>query len=119
MMAGMTGAIAGTANLLPRLTVQLYESIVAYQQAPTVQALAEVQKLSDVVSRADWALAKTGISGTKWVLGRWYTDVGAPRRPLQPLAKDKQAMLDVDLAQAIELERGLERAAGLSVVAKP
>lgn len=118
-MVGMTGAIAGTANLVPRLVVQLYHAIVAFQQAPTPQGLAEVQKLSDVVSRADWALAKSGLSGTKWVLGRWYEDVGVPRRPLQPLSKEKQSQLQVELAEAVELERTLERAAGLSVVAKP
>lgn len=114
MMVGMTGTICGTANLVPRTTVQLYNLIKEAQDIKSWDKLQEAQKLQQIVAKADWAMAKAGIGGTKWALSRWYYPVGECRLPLQPASKEVQAMLTSDLQEALALERQLEQRDGVT-----
>lgn len=114
MMVGMTGSICGTANLIPRTCVQLYTLIHEAQETKNWDKLQEAQRLQQIVAKADWAMAKAGIGGTKWALSRWYYPVGECRLPLQPASKEVQAMLTADLVEALALERTLEQRDGVT-----
>ena len=50
-----------------------------------LSALPEAQRLQGIVARADFTIAKTGIAGTKALLGKLYGYGGHPRRPLPPI----------------------------------
>jgi L-threo-3-deoxy-hexylosonate aldolase len=47
--------------------------------------LPEAQRLQGIVGRADATIAKTSISGTKYLLQKLYGYGGHPRRPLPPI----------------------------------
>ncbi|CEH15328.1 4-HYDROXY-2-OXOGLUTARATE ALDOLASE, MITOCHONDRIAL-RELATED [Ceraceosorus bombacis] len=115
MLVGMTGTIAGSGNIFPRLLVQTYKSAQEAVQSPSKQTLSKAQELQALVSRADWAFMKGGIGGTKWVLRRYYDDVGEARRPLQPATQAVQDMLEKELRDALDWERKAEREAGVQV----
>ena len=108
MMVGSTGTISGTANLLPRLFVSHYNHILAFQKAPSSELLQEIQRQQDIISRADWALSRSGVVATKWVLERWYYPMGQPRKPLQPISGETEKTLERELKAVVEAERALE-----------
>ncbi|PWN42688.1 aldolase [Ceraceosorus guamensis] len=115
MLVGMTGTIAGSGNIFPRLLVQTYKSAQEAVQSPSKETLSKAQELQALVSRADWAFMKGGIGGTKWVLRRYYDDVGEARRPLQPATQAVQDMLEKELRDALDWERKAEREAGVQI----
>ena len=49
MMIGMTGAIVGTANLVPRLCKSLYNDIVTAKKQPTAELLAAINEKQDII----------------------------------------------------------------------
>lgn len=114
-MAGFNGVIAGSGNIIPRTLVKLYELTSEAVKEKDWGKLEEAKKLQEVVSRADWVLFKAGIPGTKCALRRWYYEYGVCRMPLQPASKEVLAMLEGELVEAMELERGFERDAQAQV----
>lgn len=84
--------------------------------AKAFQTLIKAQHLQEIVARADWAITKGGIGGTKWALKEFYQlEMGDPRKPLPPVSEETKAMLKKELKPAFELERGLEKEAGVQV----
>lgn len=108
MMIGMTGTICGTANLLPRLFVAHCNDILEFKKNPSKELLTKIEREQEMLSRVDWALNRTGIVGTKWVLEKWYYPMGPPRRPLQRVSSETAASLEQNLAKAVEQEKALE-----------
>lgn len=47
--------------------------------------LPEAQRLQGILARGDFTIAKTSISGTKYLLEKLYGYGGRPRRPLPPI----------------------------------
>lgn len=115
---GFTGVIAGSGNIIPRTLVALYKLASEAVQQKNWEKLAEAQKLQQVVSHADWVLFKAGIPGTKCALNRWYYEYGICRMPLQPATKEVKAMLELELVEAMKIERQFEERDGVSP-AKP
>lgn len=72
-------------------------------------SVSSAQDLQFIVSRADWALAKTGIAGAKWVLDQLEGYGGKPRRPLLPFDESdgKGKQLLEDLKEILEVEKSL------------
>ncbi|OCH85422.1 dihydrodipicolinate synthetase [Obba rivulosa] len=80
------GAITGLANVAPYTLARLFELSAATLDKPAL--LPEAQRLQGIVARADFTIAKAGISGTKALLDRLYGYGGNPRKPLPPIAPD-------------------------------
>ena len=47
--------------------------------------LAEAQRVQGIVARADFVVAKSGVSGTKYLVEKLYGYGGLPRKPLPPI----------------------------------
>ncbi len=95
------GAITGLANIAPvriqsatqqgvgkliggqYASVKLFELSEAATKDPSI--LPEAQRLQGVLARADFAIAKASISGTKFLTERLFGYGGSPRRPLPPI----------------------------------
>ena len=80
------GAITGLANVAPNAIARLFRVSEASRADPS--QLAEAQRLQGIIARADFTIAKAGISGTKALLERLYGYGGVPRRPLPPIAPE-------------------------------
>ncbi|GAA6043980.1 hypothetical protein JCM8097_003419 [Rhodosporidiobolus ruineniae] len=106
LLAGAAGGITGTANVAPKACLKLYTSTLSSLSSPSPSALAAVQSLQLLVSRADWALQKAGISGTKWVLEKTRGYGGVPRRPVLPFEGDGEGLME-GLREILELEKTL------------
>lgn len=113
MMIGATGAIIGTANVIPRVCVEHFRDIVALQQNPTRELMAKVQADQDLISRFDRAMSKGGVMATKYVLERFYYPQGPPRKPLQPTEPAFGKAMETLLAPALAREHQLEQQAGV------
>lgn len=74
LIAGGQGVIAGTANVIPRASIEVYK---LYTQGK----IAEAQKLQSIVARADWVAIKGGYPAVKAALQAFYGYGGVPRRP--------------------------------------
>ncbi|SPC61367.1 related to dihydrodipicolinate synthetase family protein [Ustilago sp. UG-2017b] len=111
MSAGFNGVIAGSGNIIPRTLVHLHTLTNEALEQKDWEKFSQAQELQKVVSHADWAMFKAGIPGTKCALARWYYEMGNCRMPLQPASKEVLAMLESELKEALELERGFERQA--------
>ncbi|KAJ9475019.1 Dihydrodipicolinate synthase [Pseudozyma hubeiensis] len=112
--AGFTGVIAGSGNIIPRTLVELYTLTKQATDEKSWDKLQKAQQLQKVVSHADWVLFKAGIPGTKCALDRWYYEYGVCRMPLQPASKEVRQMLEVELKEAMQLERQLEQRDGVT-----
>lgn len=71
--------------------------------------LPEAQRLQGIIANADFTIAKTGISGTKFLLDKLYGYGGLPRKPLPPIDADAAAALwaHPHTAALVALEREL------------
>ncbi|PIL23986.1 hypothetical protein GSI_13737 [Ganoderma sinense ZZ0214-1] len=85
------GAITGLANVVPYTVAKLFE--VSEKAKADSSALPEAQRLQGIVAQADFTIAKTGIAGTKALLGKLYGYGGNPRRPLPPIEAEVVAAL--------------------------
>ncbi|KAJ7581249.1 dihydrodipicolinate synthetase [Mycena floridula] len=98
------GAITGLANVAPYTVSKLFELSTAATEDLSV--LPEAQRLQGIVARADFTIAKTSISGTKYLLEKLYGYGGAPRKPLPPVEpsvatalwnhRDTQALVKIE-----------------------
>ncbi|KAI0719706.1 dihydrodipicolinate synthetase [Fomitopsis betulina] len=77
------GAISGLGNVAPYTLAKLWELTVAVHKDASL--LQEAQRLQGLVARADFTIAKVGISGTKALLDKLYGYGGLPRKPLPPI----------------------------------
>lgn len=112
-MIGSKGAIVGTANVVPRLCVEHFNDIAAFQENPTTELLSKIQADQDLLSRADRALSKCGVMATKYALQRFYYPQGPPRRPLQRTDNDVGECLEEALKPALLREEQLESEHGV------
>jgi dihydrodipicolinate synthase/N-acetylneuraminate lyase len=95
-----SGTLAGLANIVPKSCVELMN---AYKEGETFKA----RELQAVLARADWAVQKGGVVGTKYALQHAFGYGGFARAPLPRWsAKEIRANSDA-LEEAIELEREL------------
>ncbi|TFK76288.1 dihydrodipicolinate synthetase [Pluteus cervinus] len=101
------GAITGLANVAPYSIVKTYQLAEASRSDPKL--LPEAQRLQGIIARADFTIAKTSISGTKFLLEKLYGYGGRPRRPLPPISPiAAQALLDhPHTKELLILEEGL------------
>ncbi|KAG7132532.1 putative 4-hydroxy-2-oxoglutarate aldolase like protein [Verticillium longisporum] len=101
LVVGGQGAISALANVVPKLHIEL----VRLYQAGELAKAQEIQKLLSV---ADWALQKGGISGVKAAVGKWY-GYGNPRaRAPLPTVSDAVFAAGVDAIQkVVDLENEL------------
>lgn len=100
IVSGGSGIIAGTANVLPKLCVKLWEMGVEGQ-------FREAMELQSVLARADWEVTRLGIAGTKSALSQYFGYGGSPRRPLQVLGRSEAVGLVDSLREAVKVEGGL------------
>ncbi|PLN78642.1 dihydrodipicolinate synthetase family protein [Aspergillus taichungensis] len=98
LVSGGSAILAGGANVLPRLCVQVFR---LWEEGRLVDAVAAQRLLSD----ADWVLTRTAIPGTKSALQSYYGYGGFPRRPLARL--DEAGVRSV--AEGIEAAMAVER----------
>ena len=99
-VAGGSGMIVGTANVAPKLCVKVWDLWASgeYEKA---------QELQKVLSRADWALTKSSIAGTKAAIEIEFGYGGHPRRPLQRFGEDDRGKMKESFAEAMKLEQSL------------
>ncbi|KAG8938137.1 hypothetical protein FRC03_007624 [Tulasnella sp. 419] len=109
LLGRSTGCITGTANIVPKTIVKLYDTCMEYLQTNDPAKLQEALALQDMVAEADWTIIKAGISGTKYAINEYVQPGlgGVPRRPL-PLADDAvKAILATGLKKVLEYEKTL------------
>ncbi|KAI9672736.1 MAG: hypothetical protein M1831_000171 [Alyxoria varia] len=100
MVSGGSGVVAGSANVLPKVCVRVWNLCVQGK----IQEAMELQKwLAD----ADWVLTKSGISGTKAALHTYYGYGGYTRKPLQRLSAEQSKDLTRSISDIVELENSL------------
>ncbi|GAA6063142.1 hypothetical protein JCM10212_001190 [Sporobolomyces blumeae] len=105
LLANAAGGITGTANVAPRACLELY-NLTQSGISGNAADLASAARLQTVVSNADWALQKVGISGTKYALEQVKGYGGEPRRPILPYAGDGDALMQ-SLREILSVEEGL------------
>lgn len=97
LIAGGQGVIAGTANIIPRASIEVYKLY-------TEGKVAEAQKLQEIVARGDWVTIAGGFPAVKAALQVFYGYGGVPRRPTP--AADNET-IKAKLAEAWALETSL------------
>jgi len=100
MVSGGSGIIAGTANVLPKLCVKVWDLCVEGK-------MEEAMEMTKILADADWAISKTGIPGTKAALREGFGYGGFPRRPLQRFEGTQAKKVAEDLMRAFKVESGL------------
>ena len=105
LVAGMTGSITGTGNLIPKTIVKLYDTAVEALRTGDAQQMATALDLHRRVAAADWLIVKAGISGTKLALDTYVEQGlgGVPRKPL-PRSTDATMKIVEQLRSAYEFE---------------
>ncbi|BCS22485.1 dihydrodipicolinate synthase family protein [Aspergillus puulaauensis] len=97
LASGGSAILAGGANVIPKLCVQIFT---LWGEGRFTEAI-EAQGL---LSQADWVLTKAAIPGTKSAIQSYYGYGGYPRRPLGRLS-DAQAKAVADgIKEALEVE---------------
>jgi len=101
------GAITGLANIAPHATSALFE--LSQAALSDRSALPEALKLQAIVGRADFTIAKAGISGTKYLLEKLYGYGGLCRKPLPPISSlaGEALWTHSDTVDLVQLERQL------------
>lgn len=100
LISGGSAILAGGANVIPRLCVQIFNLWSAGRLAEAIEA----QKL---LSEADWVLTKSAVPGTKSAIQSYYGYGGFARRPLPRLSEKEAQDIADKLKEAIEVERTL------------
>lgn len=78
LVSGGSGIIAGGANVMPKVCVQVWDLYVKGR-------MKESFELQKKLSKCDWVLTKAAIAGTKSAIQSYYGYGGHPRRPLRRL----------------------------------
>jgi 4-hydroxy-2-oxoglutarate aldolase len=95
LVAGGQGVIAGTANVIPRASVEVFKLY-------TAGKVAEAQQLQAIVARADWITIQGGYPAVKAALQAFYGYGGVPRRPT-PAADEAAVKARFEESWAVEL----------------
>ncbi|CAD6575459.1 MAG: hypothetical protein CYPHOPRED_005713 [Cyphobasidiales sp. Tagirdzhanova-0007] len=109
LVSGQTGCITGTGNVFPKLIVKLYEQCVKAIETGDSKDWMEATRLQAIVAKADWCIVKAGIGGTKYAMNQ-YIEKGLGGYPRSPIPEADQAiktMCEVDLQEALEIEKSL------------
>jgi 4-hydroxy-2-oxoglutarate aldolase len=101
------GNIQTLTQFTPRqhATVKLFQ--ISQQTVKDRSLLPEAQRLQGIIARGDFTIAKTSISGTKYLLEKLYGYGGNPRKPLPPIeAADAEALwAHPHIQDLVKLER--------------
>ena len=100
LASGGSGIIAGGANVMPKVCVQVWN---LYAAGKREEAIALQKKLS----RGDWVLTKAAIAGTKQAIQSYFGYGGHPRRPLKRLAKAQIAVIEDGVSEVMKIEKSL------------
>ncbi|XXH00996.1 hypothetical protein Hte_007347 [Hypoxylon texense] len=102
LVAGSHGLIGAAVNFVPKVHVKLLELYDAGN-------LAGAQELQTQLSETDWVLVRSGVSGLKAALEKYYQyGSGRSRRPLNPVQSSVfSGEKDVILQQIVDLEKSL------------
>ena len=100
MVSGGSGVIAGTANVLPKFCVHVWNLAVGGKLEEAI----EQQKL---LAKADWILGNSGVPGTKKALEAIVGYGGVPRKPLPAVSAERGAKIVQDLDEAFKVEKSL------------
>lgn len=108
LVVGADGCITGMGNVAPRACVKAMELFKAGKTA-------EATKLAGEISRAEWALGKGGITGTKYATTYYnglpeFSSLG--RKPLPPCPATTKGWIENEVASLAAIERKLEVEAG-------
>lgn len=96
------GAVSGLANTHPRACVELFSLFEAGK-------LDEAVHLQGEISKAEWAMGKTGISGTKYAVEwvRQFDSKVVPRRPLMECDDETKAWIEKTIGPLNAVEKML------------
>ncbi|KAG2412126.1 hypothetical protein HFD88_009682 [Aspergillus terreus] len=100
LASGGSAILAGGANVLPRLCVQIFTLWSAGR-------FAEAMETQQLLSAADWVLTKAAIPGTKSAIQSYYGYGGYPRRPLGRLSEAQAQAIADKIKDAMEVEKTL------------
>lgn len=100
LVSGGSAIIAGGANVLPKLCVQVFN---LWREGKLAEAI-ELQKL---LSAGDWVLTKSAIPGTKSAIQSYYGYGGFPRRPLRRLSEAGVKSVADGIKEAMDVELNL------------
>jgi L-threo-3-deoxy-hexylosonate aldolase len=100
LVSGGSGVIAGTANIMPKACVHVFN---LYAQGEIDKAM-QVQK---ILSQGDWVINKAMLQGHKSASQQYFGYGGYPRRPLQRMSEEKARELGEMLKEVMELEMSL------------
>ncbi|KAL2860586.1 hypothetical protein BJX68DRAFT_225662 [Aspergillus pseudodeflectus] len=97
LASGGSAILAGGANVIPKLCVQIFN---LWSEGKFTEAM-EAQSL---LSQADWVLTKAAIPGTKSAIQSYYGYGGYPRRPLARLSEEKVKAVAAGIKEAMDVE---------------
>lgn len=98
---GSQGAISALANVVPKVHIEVLRLYAAGE-------LAKAQEIQRLLSHADWALQKGGISGVKAACVKWYGYGHARARAPLPEVQDAVFAAGIDKIQkVVDLELAL------------
>ncbi|KAI1336965.1 dihydrodipicolinate synthetase family protein [Xylariaceae sp. FL0016] len=100
LVVGGHGTIAGTANLIPRACVRIFELFKTDQ-------MAEAGKVQAIVAKADWVAIQTGFVGVKAALQHFKGYGGEPRKPCETPSNETMSMITQGLVEAMALEASM------------
>ena len=100
LVSGGSGVIAGTANVIPKFCVQVWNLAA---QGKLDEAI-EKQK---TLAKADWVLGRSNVPGTKSALVAFAGYGGVPRRPLPAMSERANVGHLKELEEAFKIERSL------------
>ncbi|KAK2742391.1 hypothetical protein FQN55_007925 [Onygenales sp. PD_40] len=101
LVSGGSAILAGGANVMPRLCVEVFNLWSAGKFAEAI----EMQK---VLSTGDWVLTKAAIPGTKSAIQSYFGYGGYPRRPLGRLSTEQAGKVAEGIKEAMAVEMGLK-----------
>ncbi|KAL4882894.1 hypothetical protein BJY04DRAFT_186258 [Aspergillus karnatakaensis] len=104
LASGGSAILAGGANVIPKLCVQIFN---LWSEGKITEAI-EAQGL---LSQADWVLTKAAIPGTKSAIQSYYGYGGYPRRPLGRLSDAQVKDVADKIKEALDVEFSLPDAA--------
>lgn len=99
-VSGGSGMIVGTANVVPKLCVKVWNLWASGQYE-------KAQELQKLLSHCDWVLTKSSIAGTKAAIELEFGYGGHPRRPLQRVGDEDRQKIKDGISEAMKLEASL------------
>ncbi|KAK2067882.1 hypothetical protein P8C59_001586 [Phyllachora maydis] len=100
LVSGGSGIIGGSANVMPKLSVRVWDLWVRGEHA-------EALRLQKVLAHGDYVLTKAAVPGTKRAIEAYFGYGGHPRAPLKRLDDKTVAKIAEDIKEAMEVENSL------------